>query len=562
MQTTNYHDLLQKLPKFLSLTLIFWCLLSLSACGRGESNVESGNRDGILHVGNGTEPQTLDPHIATGIPEHHIISALFEGLVSKDPASLEVRPGVARSWDISDDGKIYTFKLREEAKWSNGDQITAHDFVWSWWRALQPKLGNQYVFMFFQIKNAEAFFKGEVSSFEKVGVKALGDFTLQVELSNPTPYFLQLLDHYSTYPIHQPTIEEWGKPDESYTRWTRPENLIGNGPFNIDKWRLNKLLTVTKSDTYWGKEDVKLNGIHYHPVESPVVEERLFRAGQLHFTNDTAIDRMSYYLENNPQSLRIAPYAGTYFYRFNTKKQQLADPRVRNALSLSIDRDALIKAALNNIVTPAYAMTPPGVLGYQPPKIFKYDPEKARSLLAQAGFPNGEGFPTFELQFNTSESHRKIAIIIQEMWKKELGINVELQNKDWKVYLDSEATGDYDISRAGWIGDYVDPNTFLDLWSSDSLLNRTGWGNAEFDQLVLRDAPKAKTREERFAIFKKAETILISEMPIIPLYTYSNDTYIHPSVDGMPTNIINYLNFRDISLNPDWNNDKASSEVK
>ena len=476
---------------------------------------------------------------------------------------MEIKPGVARSWDISDDGKKYTFRLRKDAKWSNGDPVTADDFTWSWWRALQPSLGNQFVFMLFPIKNSEAFFNGQITDFEKVGIKAIDDFTLQVELNNPTPYFLQLLSHPSTYPVHRATIEKWGKADESYTRWTRPENLVNNGPFNLDKWRLNKLLTVTKSDTYWDEGNVALNEIHYHPIESVVVEERLFRAGQLHFTNESVIDRMEYYQTNNPKALRITPYAGTYFYRLNTENKALADPRVRKALAFSIDRNALVKAALNNIVNPAYAVTPPGLLGYKPPKVFKYDPEKARLLLAQAGFPNGEGFPTFELQFNTHDQHRKIAIIIQEMWKKELGINVELQNKDWKVYLDSEATGDYDISRSSWIGDYVDPSTFLEMWPSSSPLNRTGWENSEYDQLVLRQAPKAKTRAERFALFKKAEEILISEMPIIPLYTYANHIYIHESVKGLPSNIMNYINFRGISLNSDQaTTDSTSKEVK
>jgi len=536
--------------------------LSLTGCGRGESNVEQGNRDGILHVGNGTEPQTLDPHIATGVPESRIIYSLFEGLVQKDPATLEVQPAAAESWTISDDGTLYTFTMRKTAKWSNGDRVTAHDFLWSWWRALQPNLGNQFVFMLFQVENAEAYFNGEISDFEKVGVKALDDVTLQVKLANPTPYFLQLLDHSSTYPVHRPTIEAWGRADESYTRWTRPENIVTNGPFNLDKWRLNKILTVAKSQTYWDESRVQLNAMYFHPVESPIVEERLFRAGQLHLTNESAIDRMSYYQENNPESLRIEPYAGTYLYRLNTKNEPLSDPLVRNALSLSIDRDAIVKAALNNIVTPSYAMTPPGLLGYQAPKVFDYDPEKARQLLAQAGFANGEGFPTFELQFNTHDQHRKIAIIIQEMWKKELNINVELQNKDWKVYLDSQATGDYDISRGGWIGDYVDPSTFLDLWASKSPLNRTGWASEKYDQLVLRDAPKAKTRQERFEIFNQAETILISEMPIIPIYTYSNHMYIHPSVKGLPANIVNYFNFRRVSLDQNWEQESVSGAVQ
>lgn len=532
--------------------ILITALVLLSACGRGESNVEKGNRQGILHKGNGTEPQSLDPHTATGVPEHKIISAIFEGLVSKDPTTLEIKPGVAESWTISDDGKRYIFKLRDNAKWSNGDAVTAHDFSWSWWRALQPQLGNQYVFMYFPIKNAEAFFKGEVSDWDQVGIKALDDLTLQIELRNPTPFFLQLLDHYSSYPLHRPTIEKWGAPDESYTRWTRPENIVSNGPFKLKEWRLNKVLSITRNEHYWASDSIRLNGVRFYPIESPVVEERMFRAGQIHYSNTTAIDRLPYYRENNPDVLRIAPYLGTYLYRINTKLEHLKDPRVRKALAMTIDRDTLIRTVLHGLQTPAYAITPPGLLGYQPPKVFEYDPQGARELLAQAGYPNGEGFPEFELQFNTSESHRKIAVAIQQMWKTKLNINVRLQNKDWKVYLDDEATGNFEVSRAGWIGDYIDPNTFLDMWVSGSGLNRTGWANPEYDDLVLKQAPEAKTREARFAAFYKAEEILINDMPFIPIYTYSSHRYQHPSVQGLPNNLLDYSNFRYVSLNQNW----------
>jgi len=561
MQTPKYHTLLSVPKEFPKMRMNKLCrnwlfaLISvfiLNACGQGESNVERGNREGILYKGNGIEPQTLDPHTATGVPEHHILAALFEGLVAKDPATLEIVPGVAESWTISDDGKIYTFKLQPNAKWSNGDVLTAHDFVWSWWRGLQPQLGNQYVFMYFPVKNAEDYFKGEISDWDQVGIKALDDTTLQIELRNPTPYFLQLLDHYSTFPVHRSTIEKWGAPDESYTRWTRPENIVSNGPFKLDEWRLNKVLSVSRNENYWDIDRVSLNGVRFYPIESPTVEERMYRAGQLHFTNTGVIDRLPYYRENNPQALRIAPYLGTYMYRLNTRLEYLKDKRVRKALAMTIDRDTLTRTILNGLPTPSYAITPPGLLGYQPPKVFDYNPERARKLLAEAGYPNGEGFPEFELQFNTSESHRKIAVAIQQMWKTKLNIDVRLQNKDWKVYLDSESTGDYEISRAGWIGDYVDPNTFLDMWVSGSGLNRTGWQNDEYDKLVLKTAPEAKTREARFAAFYKAEKILINDMPFIPIYTYSSHRYQHPSVQGLPSNLLSYYNYRSVSLDPNW----------
>jgi len=552
MQTLNDHSVLKNIINPFLKAALFLPILLLVGCGGSQSNVDTGNNAGVLYVGNGTEPQTLDPHIATGIPESQIISTLFEGLIYKNPKTLEVEPAAAQSWRISDDGLVYTFVIREDAKWSNGDRLTAYDFEWAWWRALQPALGNQYVFMLYPVVNAKAYSEGNVTDFDQVGIKALDERTLQINLQNPTPYFLQLLDHSSTYPIHRPTIEKWGEADEAYTRWTRPGNLVGNGPFVLHEWRLNKVLTVARNEYYWNKENIALNGLRFYPIDSPAVEERMFRAGQLHVTSTGIDERLNYYKQNNPDVLNIAPYAGTYFYRFNTNRNGLDDVRVRKALAMSIDRELLTRTVLKGIPTPTYAMTPPGLLGYQTPQKFTYAPEKARALMAEAGFTNGANFPAFELQFNTSEGHRKIAVAIQQMWKKELGIDVSLQNKDWKVYLDDTQTGNFDISRAGWIGDYVDPNTFLDMWSKGSDLNRTGWSSDEYDDLVLTQAPKAKTRQVRFSLLQQAESILIDAMPIIPIYTYSSHYYKHQSVDGMPNNIMNFKNFRFVTLNSDW----------
>ena len=522
----------------------------MTGCGNHETNVESGNRDGILHFGNASEPQGLDPHVVTGIVEHRVMKSLFEGLLSLDPNDLSVIPGAAETWSISEDGLIYTFNLHKNGRWSNGDPVLASDFVWSWWRSLQPALGNQYVFMLFPVKNAERYFNQEVTDFEEVGVKALDDYTLQVELTNPTPYFLQLMDHYSTWPVHRPTIEKFGKPDESYTQWTRPGNLVGNGAFVLTEWKLNRYVAVERNEFYWDTENVKLNGIKYYPTENRTTEERMFRAGQLHFTYETAIDRVPYYRENSPELLQISPYMGSYLYRLNTTLPQLSDVRVRKALAMTIDRQLLIDTVLNGLFTPSYAITPPGLLGYYPPKLFSYDPEQARKLMAEAGYPNGEGFPVTELQYNTDEQHRKVAITIQQMWKKELNIDVTLQNRDWKVYLDNEATGNFEISRGGWIADYVDPNSFLDMWIDDSGLNRTGWSDERYDDLILQQAPTAVDAEARYKIFYEAETLMMESMPFIPIYTYASHHFRDPAVKGAPPNVRDEFNFNYIYLDP------------
>lgn len=538
--------------KFYSLIIVF-CLLLIGGCsGGGESNVTTGNRDGILHWGNGTDPQELDPHIVTGVPEHHILTALLEGLVLKNPETLEPIPGVAERWEVSNDGRIYTFHLRHNARWSNGDTVTANDFAWSWWRALQPALGNQYAYMFFPIKNAEAYLNQKIDDFSQVGVKVLDDYTLRVELANPTPYFLQLLDHYSMFPVHRPTIEKFGAADERGSLWTRPGNFVGNGPFMLTEWQLFKKVDVAKNPYYWDATAVKLKGIRFHPTENVTTEERMFRSGQLHHTASIPIDKVAVYKKNNPELLHSYPYLGNYFYRINTKSPHLSDKRVRRALAMSINGKQLVEQVTKGGEVPAYTFTPPDTLGYTAKGGFEFNPEKARQLLVEAGYPNGEGFPVTELLYNTSEGHRKIAVAIQQMWNQYLGVNITLNNQDWKVYLNSVDNGDYAIARAGWIGDYVDPNTFLDMWITGGGNNRTGWSNARYDELILKLAPTASDRETRYKLMAEAEAILLDEMPVIPIYIYNSKSLVHPSLKGLTPNILDYTVYKYLSLDSSY----------
>ncbi|MDG1322921.1 MAG: peptide ABC transporter substrate-binding protein [Porticoccaceae bacterium] len=539
-------SIFNKTISFLMLVLF----ISLTGCGSGESNISLGNRTGILYWGNGTEPASLDPHIATGVPEHHIMSSVMEGLVLKDRKSLEPRPGVAESWTISDDGRIYTFKLRDDARWSNGDPHIANDYVWSWWRALQPALGNQYAYMLFPIKNAKRYYDRETEDFGDVGVKALDQRTLQVTLTNPTPYFLQLLDHYSLFPVHQATIEKFGNADQRGTRWSYEGNLVSNGPFKLDEWKINRHITVTRNLHYWDNDNVALNGIVFKPVENTVTEERMFRAGQLHVTSNVPADKISTYRKSNSTELKIAPYLGTYFYRLNIKTPQLQDRRVRRALGMAIDREKLVENITKGGQIPAYTMTPPGTMGYYPTSTLAFDPEGAKNLLSEAGYPNGEGFPAIEILYNTNEGHRKIAVALQEMWKDYLNVDIKLLNQEWKVYLATESAGDYQISRGGWIGDYVDPNNFLDMFLCGGGNNRTGWCNEEYDRLILEVAPSQSSHEERLAVFQQAETMLLDDMPIIPVYTYTSVKLVDSSVENLDGNILNQAMYKDIYLSP------------
>lgn len=531
----------------------------LVACGggsggegsnRGETRVDEGIRLGVAHIGNAAEPAALDPHITTGVSESYIIQALFEGLVVKNPETLEPEPGVAESWDISADGRTYTFHLRNDAKWSNGDPMTAEDFRWSWERALAPELGSQYNYMFFSIVNAQEFATGALTDFSQVGVRVIDDYTLEVQLREPAPYFLQLLDHHSTYPVHRATIEAFGSPTDRLSQWARVGSHVGNGPFKLAEWQINSHVRVEKSDTYWDADTTQLNAIVFYPVDSQTTEERMFRDGQLHHTYDVPLDKVPVYLAEQPELIHISPYLGTYFYNINTTRKPLDDVRVRRALAMSIDRELLAETVTQGIYTPGYSVVPPGTVGYEPPKLFDYDPEGARQLLAEAGYPGGQGFPSFTILYNTLEQHQKIAVAIQQMWRQELGINVQIQNQEWQVYLNSQNLMDYDVVRRGWIGDYVDPNSFLDLFITDGGNNHTGFSNARYDEIILREAPLTQDRDARYALYREAEELLMDYMPILPIYVYQSKHLHDPRLQGMPFNIMDSRNWKYVHFAP------------
>ena len=512
--------------------LTFFSIIFLLGCSTSESPVDSGLKNQIFHFGNGAEIQGLDPHIVTGVPEHNVLISLCEGLTISSPKDGGRLPGAAASWEISDDGKTYTFFLHKNGKWSNGDPVTANDFVWSWKRILTPSLGSQYTDMLYYVENAEDYFNsaGDMS-FDEVGIKAVDDFTLEVTLKNPTPFFLGLLSHYSTWPVHKDTVLKYGDIDDRNGEWTRPGNFVCNGPFQLKTWELNKKIIVERNPYYWDKGQVQLNEIHFYPIQVAMTEDRMFRTGQLHVTATVPVQKCPVYLEENNPNLRIDPYMGTYFYRFNTNLPSLSDKRVRKALAFSLDRELISDKVAQCGQIPAYSFTPPGSAGYEPDTQIPYDPILAKQLLSEAGYSDPSSFPKLEILFNTSEGHRKIALAVQQMWQENLGIEVELVNQDWKVYLNREMIGDFQVSRAGWIGDYEDPNTFLDLMRPNRGNNKTGWENMEFDRLVQK-ANTLSDKEERHNLFNTAENILIDEMPVAPIYTYVRAYQLSQDVKG------------------------------
>ncbi|HSH09566.1 MAG TPA: peptide ABC transporter substrate-binding protein, partial [Oceanipulchritudo sp.] len=506
-----------------SLTLLAGLLgsLILAGCGKGVPSTDDGVEQGILLFGNGAEPKTLDPQRATGVTENHIISALIEGLIAYHPTDDNLpEPGVAASWEHNEDSSIWTFHLREDAFWSNGDPVTSHDFVYSYKRMLTPAFPGEYAQMLYQLKNGEAYKTGQITDFSQVGVVAVDDKTLRLELVGPTPYFLSMLTHYSWFPIHPGTIEAFGGPLDMSGEWTLQANFVGNGPFVMAEWLPNQYLRVVKSPTYWDREMMKLNEIYFYPVEDDNTEKRMFDSGLMHITGTVPTNDVPVLLKTQPDIIHIDDYLGTYFFRFNVTRAPLDNPLVRKALNFAIDRQAIVdKVTLGN-QKPSYAFVPAGFNGYPTPHVLGYDPEKARALLAEAGYPNGEGFPDLYLLFNTSEGHRKIAEAVVDMWNTNLGINMQLENKEWKVYLDAQTHLDYDISRSGWIGDYMDPITFLEMFTTGNGNNDTGWSNTRYDELI-KAAFRSKTEEDHFAQLLEAENILLEELPIVPLYWYT-----------------------------------------
>lgn len=527
---------------------LFLCLsLCISAsCAKQQSNVERGNSAQELYIGIGTEPEALDPHIVTGVTEHYILLSLLEGLVTRNPQTLAIEPGVARTWVLSEDGLRYTFHLDPDACWSNGDPVTAHDFLFAFERILSPALGAPYAYMLHCMRGAKAFNCGELKDFSAVGASASDPNTLIIELNSPTPYFLGLLTHFTWWPVHPPTVLKYGSMTDRISDWTKPEHFVGNGPFALKSWRLNSEIEVEKNPHYRDTQNVRLNGIHFLPIEGDA-EERAFRSGHIHLSSTVPTHRIEWYQSNRSDNIRFDTYLGTYYYAVNTGHGPLADPRVRKALAYAINREALTEHILRAGQKPAYHFTPPDTGGYSATARFHYDPERARELLAEAGFPQGEGFPKFELLYNTSESHRSLALAIQQMWKRELGIEITLYNQEWKVYLASRKAKDFDIVRAAWIGDYDDANTFLELATSDSGNNHSGWSQPEYDALVAQAATE-QNPAVRFERFQQAEAILLDEMPFIPIYFYVRSLLINESVQGWHPNVLDYHPYQSIHL--------------
>ncbi|MDR1894949.1 MAG: peptide ABC transporter substrate-binding protein [Spirochaetales bacterium] len=518
---------MKKLGLILAAGLI---ILSFAACGRSAQD-----QGVVFRYNNGTEIESLDPHVIEGVPEHNVYMALFEGLTTYDPKTCAAIPGLAESWESTNDNLTLTFRLRRNAVWSDGTPITADTVVQSWLRILNPDTAAVYGYLpAMIIKGGEDYLNG-LAGPEAVQIRALDPYTFQFDLTGPAPYAVDMLSHYSfgVVPIH--VIEKYG------SEWIKPENFVSNGPFKLDTYVLHDRLEAVKSDTYWDKDNVGIDRLIIYPIEDENTGLQMYREGTLDWIElvpNALLDEMT-----QDKGYHIAPAFTSYYYEVNHTVAPYNDVRVRKALALALDRREIVEMITRGGQIPAYGLTPP--LPYYPEVIsFQEDVEEAKRLLAAAGFPNGRGFPVMNVIYNTNEAHRLIAEYVQQRWQQTLGIQVTIENQEWATFLDNRQNQDFHVARAGWQGDFVDPASFLvDLLHSASSNNDGRYKNPRFDEL-LAQASQMPNGEPRMDVLRQAETLAIgTDFAVIPFYYYTRTNWIDTEVwDGWFTNILDVHN--------------------
>ncbi|HEY4163054.1 MAG TPA: peptide ABC transporter substrate-binding protein [Dongiaceae bacterium] len=499
----------------------------------------------VLHRGNGAEPETLDPQKATGVPEANAQYELFEGLTTYSPDG-KIVPGVAEKWDISDDGKTYTFHLRD-SKWSNGDPVTAGDFVFAMRRLVDPATASDYAYMEDDIVNASDIRQGKEKDVTKLGVQAVDDHTLKITLAHATPYFLGLLRHNSVLPVNEKAVK--AHPDD----WTKPGNLVGNGAYTLTEWTPQASLTMVKNPNYYNADKVKIDKVIYYPTEDLGEEFKRFRAGELDVTYDAPSDQMKYIEKNMKDEFQNSPYLGTYYYVINLTKEPLGKQRdLREALALAVDRETLVEKITQSGELPAYAWVPPGIHGYEQQSVdFKGMSKierlaRAKALLLKNGYTSSNPLKV-DILYNTSENHKKIAVAVQNMWKA-IGVQATITNQEWKVYLGTRHDKQFQVARAAWIGDYEDPTTFLTLFLSDAGdQNDAGYNNPDYDKLVKGSALETDPAK-RMQMLEQAEAIFLKDLPIIPIYHYTTKHLVSKKLAGWEFNVLDFHLTRDLSF--------------
>lgn len=492
----------------------------------------------VLRKGNSAEPESLDPHRAQSVGSSNVLRDLYEGLVSEAPDGSLI-PGAAERWAISEDGRTYTFFMRPNARWSNGDPVTAEDFAWSLQRAVDPATASSYAEILAPIENAKAIITGEKPP-ESLGAKAIDSDTLQIRLNAPTPYFLGMLTHSMAYPVHRSSVLEHGD------NFPKPGNNISNGAYVIKEWQVSAHILLQRNPQYWDNANTRIEYVKLLPIDNAESEHKRYLAGELDWTGGIPQSRLAWAKKQLPNDYRQHPYLGVYYYGLNVTREPFKNnPKLRRALSLAIDRDILVTKATRGGEIPAWNWVPPGVNNYvgQVPEIASQSREQqineAKRLYQEAGYGENN-HPIVTIRYNTSEGHKDIATTIGSFWKSVLGVKVELVNEEWKVFLrnvkEKKKTQAY---RSGWIGDYNDANTFLELMGSGFGLNGTGYNNPVYDQLLKSAALEADPAKRR-QLLQRAEQVLLEDQPVIPIYFYVKKSLVKPWVKGMVGNVMDH----------------------
>lgn len=549
-----------KMSRSAFMVFVLSILLVLSGCFSGQTETspepadekksgdeqKSGEKK-ILRLNNNEEPGSLHPGTAQGTHDSWILEHAFEGLTKKTPEG-EIVEGIAKDWNVSDDGLTWTFNLRDDAKWSNGDPVTAHDFEFAWKYALNPESASEYAYQLYYLEGGEAYNssqnKDEYAALEeKVGVKALDDLTLEVKLAESTPYFLDLTSFYTYYPVNK-------KVQEANPDWAlEAETYVSNGAFKLTEWKHKESMKLEKNESYYDKDKIKLDEVQFVIIDNADTAWQMYQSNELDLVYPLPPDVTGELSGTDDPEFEIAPDLALYYYNLNNEVKPFNNVKVRKALSMAIDRKSLVEHVTQGGQQPAYGIIPPGIPDVEGDfqensgDLFKEDAEEAKKLLQEGlAEEDMDQMPEFTLTYNTDEGHKKIAEAIQEMWRKNLDVNVTLENVEFQVKLDREKAGDYQISRGGWVGDYVDPMTFVDLWVTDGSFNDANWSNPEYDKNV-KIGKTSMDQKERMEAMHKAEEILIDEMPIIPLYFYTKPFTVKPHVKGIFTPINRYPQF-------------------
>ncbi|WP_228160494.1 peptide ABC transporter substrate-binding protein [Marinobacter bohaiensis] len=505
---------------------------AVSAANVPEGTALAAEQDVVFN--NQSEPATLDPQKIEGVPGSRVARQLFEGLVIQDDEG-NILPGVAKSWDVNDDNTVFTFHLRD-AQWSNGDPVTAGDFVYGWQRAVDPETASPYSWYIEMstMKNAAAIVKGDKPPSE-LGVTAVDDHTLKVELDQPIPYFIRMLGHTTMMPAPRKVVEQYGDG------WTRPDHMVSNGAYRLTDWVVNERIVLKRNTAYWDNEDTVLDKVTILPVASENAELSRYKAGEVDLTGGStplAIEHYRQLKKDIPEQIHTTGQVGTYYYSFNNQKAPFDDVRLRKALSYAINREVITDKITGQGEIPAYSFVPDITAGFTPqePEWAKLSQgernEKARALMKAAGY--GPDHPLdVELLYNTSDNHKKIAIAIAAMWKQVLGVNVDLINQEWKTYLATERAGDFDVARAGWVGDYNEASTMLDLLTTANGNNYPQYHNPEYDQLMAR-SKTIVDEGKRNNLYARADAMLSRDMPVAPIFQYSTTRLVKPYVGGYP----------------------------